>query len=123
MSDQMSNEMSNDAKAIATTYFEAWKAGDFDALRSILADEVTFRGPMGTADGMDECLQGLRGMSAMITDIVIHKIFVDGPDVLTWYDLHTSKADPMPTANWSHLEHGKIATIQAVFDARPLTQG
>jgi hypothetical protein len=40
--------------------------------------------------------------------------------VLTWYDLHTTKADPVPTANWSHLEDGKITTIRATFDARPL---
>jgi limonene-1,2-epoxide hydrolase len=113
--------MTENPKIIATTYFDAWKAKDFDTLRSVLADDVTFRGPLGTADGAEECLQGLRGMSQMITDIVIHKIFVDGSDVLTWYDLHTTEADPAPTANWSHLENGKITTIQATFDARPFS--
>jgi hypothetical protein len=111
--------MSRDPKAVASTYFDAWKAKDFTTMQTLLADEVTFRGPFGTADGVEECLKGLQLMSEMITDIVIEKIFVDGPDVLTWYDLHTTKADPVPTVNWSHLEGGKITAIRALFDPRP----
>jgi len=34
-------------------------------------------------------------------------MWVDGPDVVTWFDLHTSVADPIPTANWSHVEDGR----------------
>jgi hypothetical protein len=45
---------------------------------------------------------------------------VDGADVLTWFDLHTSVVPPAPTANWSHLEDGKITAIRVTFDARPL---
>jgi hypothetical protein len=40
--------------------------------------------------------------------------------VLTWFDLHTSVVPPAPTANWSHLEDGKITAIRVTFDARPL---
>jgi hypothetical protein len=109
-----------DPKSVATTYFTSWKNKEFDTLRTLLADDVTFRGPLGTADGADECIEGLEGMSRMIADIVVLKIFVDGNDVLTWYELHTTKADPVPTANWSHLEGGKITTIRATFDPRPL---
>jgi len=105
---------------LAETYFRAWKGKDFDTLRSVLADDATFRGPLGTADGGDECIAGLRGMSQMMTDIVVRKRFVDGADVLTWYDLHTGQAPPCPTANWMHTENGKIVKIRAVFDPRPL---
>ena len=108
--------MSVNAKNVATSYFTSWKDKDFDTLRSLMADDVTFRGPLGTADDADSAMQGLRGMAEMITDIVIHKIFVDGSDVLTWYDLHTTKADPIPTANWSHLENGKIAHVRKPFN-------
>lgn len=66
-------------------------------------------------------MDGLKGLAQIITDIEIHKIFVDGPDVLTWYDLHTSVADPIPTANWSRVEDGKIVAIRVAFDARPFT--
>ena len=25
----------------------------------------------------------------------------DGPDVITWFELHTPQADPVPVANWA----------------------
>jgi hypothetical protein len=115
--------MPTDPRTVATTYFSAWKAKDFETVRTLLADDVTFRGPLGTADGADECIEGLQGIGQMLTDIVIEKIFVEGNHVLTWYDLHTDKTDPIPTANWSTLENGKITAIRATFDARPLVEG
>jgi hypothetical protein len=111
--------MIDDLSKIARTYFASWQAKDFDRLRSLLADDVTFRGPMGSADGIDECLKGLEGMSGMIDEITIDKIFVDGSDVLTWYDLRSGEVTA-PTVNWSHLENGKIKQIRALFDPRPL---
>jgi hypothetical protein len=110
----------NDPRTLAATYFQAWKAKDFARLRSVLADNATFRGPLGTADDAETCMHGLQAMAQIITDIVIRKTFVDGDDVLTWFDLHTSVAPPCPTANWSHVENGKIASIRVTFDARDL---
>lgn len=110
-----------DTRTLAATYFQAWKAKDFDTLRSLLADDVTFAGPFARLDNAEDCIDGLRGMSKIVTDLVVHKTFLDGPDVLTWFDLHTSVAAPVPTANWSHAEDGKITRIQVVFDARSLS--
>lgn len=111
--------MAEDARTVAATYYRAWKDRDFATLRSILADDVTFRGPLGRADDAETCVEGLKGMAQIVTDIVIHKVFVDGPDVLTWFDLHTSVAPPSPTATWSHVEDGKVTTIQATLSPSP----
>lgn len=108
------------AAELAETYFRSWLALDFDTLRSILTDDETFRGPLGTADDADTCIQGLRGMAQIMTDIVIAKMIVDGDDVITWFDLHTSVAPPAAVADWSHVENGKISAIKVTFDARPL---
>ena len=62
-------------------------------------------------------------MSAIVTDIVLHKRFVEGPDVLSWFDLHTSIAPPCPTANWSHVEGGRITAIRVTFDPRAQIEG
>lgn len=112
--------MANDPRGIATTYFTAWKAQDFDTLRSILAKDATFRGPMGSADSDEEFIAGLKGMSQMMTDIDVSKVWVDGPDVLTWFDLHTEKASPTPTVNWMHIENGKITRVRVTFDPRDI---
>ncbi len=106
---------------VAATYFDAWQRGDFARLRAILADDVTFDGPLGHAGNAEECIAGLKRMSEIVTDIVIRKTFIDGADVLTWFDLHTAQAGPLPTANWRHVADGKITSIRAVFDPRPLS--
>jgi SnoaL-like domain len=112
--------MTEDPGQVAATYFSAWKAGDFATFRSVLADSVIFDGPFGHVEGGDACAQALQQMSRIVTDIAVQKRFVDGPDVLTWFDLHTSVAPPCPTANWSHVENGKITRIRVAFDPRPL---
>jgi ketosteroid isomerase-like protein len=103
---------------LAARYFEAWQARDFAAVRGLLADDATFRGSLGTADGADACVEGLRRMTSILTGIGVEKVFADGDDVLTWYEMRTSVAAPVPVANWMHVVDGKIATIRAAFDAR-----
>lgn len=46
-----------DARTLAATYFQAWTDKDFDTLRSVLADDATFRGPSPRVPGLDRLLQ------------------------------------------------------------------
>ena len=110
------------AKA-AATYFDAWQAGDFDRLRSVLADDVHFAGPLGQVKGADDCLRGLQGLAQVMTGIDIRKVFTAGPDVLTWYDMATKVADPVPVANWMQVQDGKITRIRVAFDPRGVAGG
>lgn len=114
--------MTRTTKEIAAIYFEAWKAKDFDTLASILHEDATFRGPLGAADSGEECVAGLKGMSQIVTDIEIAHVFVDGPNVLTWFELHTSIASPAATANWQRIEDGKIVEIKVTFDPRAILE-
>jgi ketosteroid isomerase-like protein len=107
----------------AATYFKAWQARDFEQLRSVLAGDVDFAGPLGTAYGADGCLAGLRGMASILTGIEIDRVFADGDDVLTWFDLSTSVAETVPCANWMRFADGKIARIRVAFDARGIAAG
>ena len=112
---------SNDSKTLARTYFESWRARDFARLRTVLADDVTFHGVLGVATGADECIAGLRGMAEnVMTDIDLQIMVAEGADVLTWFHLHTTSTEPLPTVNWSHIENGRIAQIRVTFDPRPL---
>jgi ketosteroid isomerase-like protein len=111
----------HDPAAIAAGYFDAWKTGDLDGLRTLLAEHATFAGPLGTAEGADAMRDGLAGLAKITTDIVIVKTFVDGPDVLTWFELHTTAATLSPVANLMHVEDGKITKVRTTFDPRPLT--
>jgi hypothetical protein len=115
------SRMSDDARRVVETYFNAWKKNDFATMRSVLDDKVDFAGPIDRFDNADAYQKAIQGLSQMTTDIVTHKTFVDGPDVLTWYDLHTKIAPATPVAEWSRVENGKITMVRVVFDARPFT--
>ena len=112
--------MTNDAAKIAETYFDAWKKKDFDAMRSLVAEDVRFEGPMATLEGAEEYMGGIRGLSRIISELAIEKVFVEDRDVLTWYTMHTTVAPPVPVANWLHVEDGKISSLKVAFDAREL---
>jgi hypothetical protein len=112
--------MSDDAAKVATAYFDAWKVNNFDTMRALVADEVTFAGPLAQLEGAADYMEGINGMSQIKSDIVIRKTFVNGPDVLPWFDLHTTVASPVPVANWLHIEDGKITSVRVAFDAREL---
>jgi hypothetical protein len=68
-----------DTRTLAETYFRSWHAKDFDTLRSVLADDVTFRGPLGTADGVDACLKGLETMAGLMTNLEVRHMLSMAP--------------------------------------------
>ena len=111
--------MAPDPRAVVESYFNARKNNDFGTMRSLLDDRLDFAGPIDRFDSADAYQQAIRGLLQMKTDIVVHKTFVDGPDVVTWYDLHTRIAAPALVAEWSHVENGRITMVRVVFDARP----
>jgi hypothetical protein len=59
----------------------------------------------------------------VMTDIDVKVMAVEGKDVMTWFELHSAVADPIPTVNWSHVEDGRITRIRVTFDPRPLLPG
>ena len=71
--------MADDPAKVATAYFEAWKVNDFDTMRSLVDDDITFAGPLAKLEGAQNYMEGIKGMSRIPSDIVIRKTFVDGP--------------------------------------------
>jgi hypothetical protein len=47
------------ARELAQEYFAAWKAKDFDRFRTVIADDISFAGPLGRADGAQACVDGI----------------------------------------------------------------
>ncbi|MGW2786928.1 nuclear transport factor 2 family protein [Streptomyces populi] len=111
------------ARELAETYFTAWEAGDFDTLRGLLSENVDFVGALGTASGVEEALTGLKGLGQVLEKIDVKVRVAEGDEAITWFDLCTSVAPPTPTANWMHVEDGKIARIRVTFDPRALLAG
>ncbi len=109
--------------ALAARYAAAWQAHDWPALRALLAHDVSFRGPLGTADDADSCITGLQRTAQVLDHLEVHARASHGSDVLTWFDLHSTVAPPAPTANWTRVENGRITQIRVAFDPRALLAG
>ena len=105
---------------VATAYFKAWRDGDIDSVRPLLHPDVDFFGAMGATRGIWETLSGLSGMFAMTRRVEVIRRWADGPDVITWFELSTDTAGPLPVVNWSHVEGGRITRIRVTFDPRPI---
>lgn len=110
----------NSTRQAAETYLESWREKDFARFRSVLADNVDFAGPLAQLSGIDDVAKGMEGLGQITSDVVVQRMVVDGADVITWFDLHTTVAEPIAVANWSHVEHGKITRIRVTFDPRGL---
>jgi ketosteroid isomerase-like protein len=111
-----------DAGTIATTCLEAWTSGDFATARSLLQDDGSFVGPLGANEGVEEYMAELEGLAKITTGAERQRMVVDGDDVCILYDLVTVSAGPLPTSTWYHIQDGKIDSVRAYFDARPLAQ-
>lgn len=105
---------------VAEAYFQAWRDKDVATLRELLADDIVFDGPLGHVEGGEENATALAGLLQIVTGVEVHRVLSDGPDVMTWYDLHTSVAAPAPTVNWSRVEDGRIVRMRVTFDPRGL---
>lgn len=111
------------SRRLAATYFEAWRTRDWHSLAATLADDVDFVGVMGSTRGVEESLTGLQAMAEhVMKDLILHARVAEGSDVMTWFDLVTTTGTVVPTANWSHIEHGKISKIRVTFDPSPLNR-
>jgi ketosteroid isomerase-like protein len=105
---------------VMAAYFNAWKTGELADVEPLFAEDVDFAGPLGQAHGPAECAGGLRRLAQITDDLIIKKVFADGDDVLTWFELRTHGAPPAQVANWSRVEDGRIKRIRVTFDPRDL---
>jgi hypothetical protein len=74
--------------------------------RRSLHDEVAFDGALGSTRGVEETIAGLSRMFGMTEQVDVLHRWIDGSDVLTWFELRTETAGPLAIVNWSHIEGG-----------------
>jgi ketosteroid isomerase-like protein len=105
---------------VVERYNRAFAVGDIATARSLLADDLHFKGPFEEFRNPDDYLSSLAKLAPIVTGTDVHKVLAVGEDVVTFYDLHTSTpAGSSPIAEWATVRGGKITRIQVFFDARP----
>ena len=108
------------AAEVVQRYHEAFGQGDVQTARSLLADDLYFKGPIDEFRSADDYVASLGKLAQIVTGTDVQKVLADAEDVVTIYDLHTSTpAGTSPVAEWARVRNGKIAEIRVYFDARP----
>lgn len=94
--------------------------GDFGAARKLLADDFAFEGPFDTFSTPEPYVAALRKLYPIVKGVKVRRLFVDGSEACLLYDMETSTAAGTAfICEWFHVREDKIASMRAVFDARP----
>ena len=108
------------AAEVVAQYHQAFSSGDGAKARSLLADDLHFKGPIEEFDNAEAYMQSVAKLAQIVTGSDVKKVLADGDDVVTIYDLHTSTpAGTSNIAEWATVKGGKIAEMRVFFDARP----
>lgn len=105
---------------VAETFLRAWAGGDFAAARALAHDDLHFRGPIEEWHRADDHLNALRPVASIVRRVDVHRILVDGDEVVIFCDLVTDT--PVGTARIAEantVRDGRLSDIQAFFDSHP----
>ena len=107
------------AQETVERYFDAWTSGDFATARELLHDNMTFSGPIDSFDNADAFIETLKALSQILAGVRRRGIVSDDENTCLIYDLETAPAGVTPVAEWYAVRDGKVASLEAFFDARP----
>jgi hypothetical protein len=113
------------AVALARAHLEAWTNHHLDRARGNLAQDVTFHSPAGTLTGIDEYMDGARGLAQFASRVVPGSLRVmaatgDDRNALIMYEV-SSESTVYPSAQtWLLDDNGKIKVERIVSYASPL---
>ncbi|HVH64051.1 MAG TPA: nuclear transport factor 2 family protein [Candidatus Dormibacteraeota bacterium] len=118
------------AVALARAHLEAWTNHDFESARANLAEDVQFFSPAANLVGIEEYMEGARGLVQFASQVVpgsLRIIAADGDErsALIMYEVKTeggafgSKIFPS-AQTWILDDNGKIKMERIVSISRPV---
>ncbi|MDF0528592.1 nuclear transport factor 2 family protein [Tsukamurella sp. 8F] len=102
---------------LAARFHSASSSGDSETLRSLLADDVRFIGPVAHTSGVEDTVAGLVEMAEAIRVDEVAVLVGGDADAIIWSDVSLSERPAIPVATWLHFDaDGRIGVIRTVFD-------
>ena len=112
------------AKNIVKKYLDAFFGGgpDLTDVRTLLADDFTFQGPLMTASSADDFIQQLEAMGpGMEMHAEILHLIDEGDCVAALYNFEGPKGK-ISFAEWYWVRNNQISAIKLHYDPRPLLE-
>lgn len=111
--------------AVFNAYLDAFAARDFDRVRATLSDDTFYyRGPVSTHTDADVFVLDISRIGQILDGIDVRRVFADGNEVCAILDfrIRINIVDITRVVLWAVVEHGKIVSLEAFFDATEYSQ-
>lgn len=108
-----------DPAQVVESYLQAFEQGDFERVRSCLADKFIYKGPTARFKDPESFIENIWHVGQIMHHIEIRKTFVEDHDVCTImnFHVHLDERRSVPVVQWAKVENGKIQMIEVFFDA------
>ncbi len=92
---------------------------DPQELAPLLAEQFSFKGPLGEFKTRESFLQDLKRDALVIASVSVQQILAEGGKASALYDLSSSDSDigNLKLSEWFDVENGKITRIFSTYDA------
>lgn len=109
--------------SLASSYYNAMLAKDFDKMATYLDDSVHFVGPLAEMHGKDAVVTAAKNFGGILQDIQIRSRFADGDQIMFAYDMVV----PAPIGKFRaavlmEFTDGLISKIELFYDASPFQE-
>ncbi|MBS1803885.1 MAG: nuclear transport factor 2 family protein [Acidobacteria bacterium] len=112
--------MREDVIRIVNTYIDAVSRNDASNLP--LHPDVVFEGPLGRYEGIEAFVQGLADFVPVLNAIKVLHLTADHDTCAAVLEIDTIFG-LIPFLEYFNLKDGKIASIRAYYDPRPVLEG
>jgi len=106
------------AKEVVLAFVDALNKEDFTEAGTFLTSNMTFNGVLGTRDGAEAYMSDMEKMKFKYD---IKKTIAEQNDVCLFCDIGMG-AVTIDSCLWYHIKEGKISSLKAIFDPRPVLE-
>jgi SnoaL-like domain len=112
--------MREDAIRVVETYIDAVRRNDADALP--LHSDIVFESPLGRYEGIAAFRKGLADFVPILKSIEVVRLTADNETCAAALNIDTVFG-LIPFLEYFYLADGKIVSIRAYYDPRPILEG
>lgn len=111
-------QLINSGEKTVLAFIDALNNEDFETARTLVTDDLVFKGVMGERHGAEAYFQDMKKMKFKYK---LQKSFIaDAENVCLAYDIDMGEGKTIFSFGWYQFQDGKIQNFRVVFDPRPL---
>ena len=106
---------------IVNRYYDAWNCRKGEGLRELIADDLSYQGPLERTSSSEEMLAMAAKYAPMHGGMRMLRQFEDAGDVCSIYELMVKTKEwtlAVPTADWIKVVNGRVAGQRVFQDVR-----